>query len=263
MLAMALAGALSTGGKFLNWTIPRPVHVLYVDGELPDAQIQERIRQLHASDAEGRPCASISLVTSDSTPGGIPSLATAEGQQWIEAALTQLGNVSMAGEAPSDPRQGPVEYLILDSLSSLAPFATNDEDLWIPYRNWIMRLRSRGLCIFELHQAGKLGQQRGHSRGDDALDVQIKLEPKDAEADHLDCELTYEKIRGPRAGARALHVEFSNAWKWTGLEADNLKILEEYQCLHPTAGSRTIARDLPELGSYKAIQRLMKKANHS
>ena len=125
-----------------------------------------------------------------------------------------------------------------------------------------MRLRSRGLSILLLHQAGKLGLQRGHSRGDDALDVQIKLEGKeDEETDHLVCELTYEKFRGQKAGARALNVEYSNGtWTWTQREADKMKILEEYLCLHPSASSRKIAQDLPELGSYKAIQRLINKS---
>lgn len=237
MLSQAFAGIASVGGDFLNWKVLRPVRVLYVDGELPDAQIQQRMRELHP------PGASINLVTLDSTPGGIPSLATAEGQAWLEKGLDG------------------VELLILDSLATLAPFATNDEMLWTPLSSWLIRLRSRGLCILLLHQAGKLGLQRGHSRGDDALDVQIKLQPKeDEESDHLVCELSYEKFRAHRAGARTLNVEYSNgAWKWSQLEADKMKMLEEYQCLHPNASSRTIAKDLPELGSYRTIQKLLKK----
>jgi len=237
LLSMAFAGVLSTGGEFLNWQVLRPVRTLYVDGELPNAQIQDRMRELHS------PEASIQLVTLDDNPN-VPSLATSAGQEWIEGCL------------------GNAEALILDSIASLAPFSTNDEDLWIPFSSWLMRLRSRGLCILLLHQAGKLGLQRGHSRGDDPLDVQIKLEPKvDEEIDHLDCELSYEKFRAQRAGARSLHVEYSNrSWKWSQLEADKMKMLEEYLCLHPSASSRSVAKDLPELGSHITIQKLMKKA---
>jgi DnaB-like helicase N terminal domain/AAA domain len=238
MLAMALAGVGSTGGELLNWKVENPMRTLYVDGELPDSQIQERMRELHSQEA------SIKLITLDSTPGGIPSLATAQGQAWLEKYLQDI------------------EFLIIDSLASLAPFATNDEELWIPFSSWLMRLRSRGLCILLLHQAGKLGLQRGHSRGDDPLDVQIKLEPKDDDdTDHLCCELTYEKFRGQRAGARALKIEYANGmWKWSQLEADKIKLLDEYLCLHPKASSHTIAKDLPELGSYKTVQRLIKKS---
>jgi hypothetical protein len=237
MLAMTLAGVLSTGGEFLNWKILRPTRVLYIDGELPDAQIQSRMKSTHTADA------SIRLVTLDSSPGGIPSLATAEGQEWVENIL------------------GDAEVLVGDSIASLAPFATNDEELWMPLIAWLMRLRSRGLCIVLLHQAGKAGLQRGHSRGDDALDIQIKLEARgDEETDHLLAELTYEKIREQRSGVRALTVSYNaGAWTWSVLETDKLKALEEYLCLHPKATTRTIAKDMPELGSYITISRLLKK----
>jgi hypothetical protein len=155
------------------------------------------------------------------------------------------------------------EVLILDSIASLAPFATNDEENWIPFIMWLQRLRSRGLCIDLLHQAGKTGLQRGHSRGDDPLDVQIKLKSKDEECDHLNVELTYEKFRGPRAGVRALSVEYSNGvWTWRTLETDKLRILDEYLCQHPKAKdqtSRRISEALPELGSHVTISKLLKK----
>jgi hypothetical protein len=145
MLTLAIAGMHSTGGKFLNWRFTRSANVLYVDGELPNPQIQERMRLLHSQDA----C--IRLITLDDQPKGIPALHTEEGQSWLEA---ELGNT---------------EVLILDSIASLALFSTNDEDKWIPIIVWLQKMRSRGLCIHFLHQAGKAGQQRGHSRGDDPL----------------------------------------------------------------------------------------------
>jgi hypothetical protein len=98
MLMMALAGMQSTGGNFLNWRITRPASVLYVDGELPNPQIQERMAQLHSSDAR------IHLITLDDHPNGIPTLDTAPGQEWLEKEL------------------GGVEVLVLDSVASLARF---------------------------------------------------------------------------------------------------------------------------------------------
>jgi hypothetical protein len=53
------------------------------------------------------------------------------------------------------------------------------------------------LCVITLHHLGKAGLQRGHSRNDDILDVQIQLtQPKGWEAgDGLCFELEYKKVR--------------------------------------------------------------------
>ena len=237
MLAMALAGKHSTGGKFLNWKITRPASVLYVDGELPNPQIQERMAQLHSRDAR------IRLITLDDHRNGIPALNTADGQKWLEKEL------------------GDTEVLFLDSIQSLAPFATNDEQNWIPFLMWLQRMRSRGLCIHLLHQAGKSGLQRGHSRGDDPLDVQIKLERKDEDCEYLNCDLTYEKFRGQRNGVRAVTVAFQNG-RWTCQILDKLRVLAEYLKLHTNEkdrSTRDIAKALPELGSYVTVSKLMHK----
>jgi hypothetical protein len=45
------------------------------------------------------------------------------------------------------------------------------------------------------------------------------------------------------------------------VEKEKLIALEEYLRLHPTAGSRKVARDLPELGSYVTVQKLIRKLN--
>jgi len=239
MLAMALAGKHSSGGTFLNWRITRPASVLYVDGELPNRQIQERMAKLHSRNAR------IRLITLDDHPNGIPWLHTADGQAWLEAEL------------------GDTEVLVLDSIASLAPFSTNDEDKWIPFIMWLQRMRSRGLCIHLLHQAGKSGLQRGHSRGDDPLDVQIKLEKRDEACEYLNFSLTYEKYRGKRSGVRAVSVEFQNGhWKWNVLEADKLRLLQEYISQHPKEkdrSTRRISKAMPELGSYVTVSKLKQK----
>ena len=239
MLAMALAGKHSSGGEFLNWNVTRPVEVLYVDGELPNSQIQTRMKQLHSPDTRFR------LVTLDSHPSGLPNLAEEKGQKWLEAAL------------------GGIEVLILDSIASLAPFATNYEQCWIAFIVWLQKLRSRGLCIHLLHQAGKAGLQRRHSRGDDPLDVQIKLKTRNEELDHLNFELTYEKFRGERSGVQPIAVKFVDGrWEWEPLEADKSHQLADYLKAHPNKvqqSFRKIARALPELGSYVTVRTLMRK----
>ena len=43
-VAIGIAHAVATGGAFLHWNAPLPRHVLYVDGEMPGADLQERLR---------------------------------------------------------------------------------------------------------------------------------------------------------------------------------------------------------------------------
>jgi hypothetical protein len=239
MLAMALAGKHSSGGEFLNWNVVQPTSVLYVDGELPNSQIQDRMLLLHSPDTHFR------LITLDDHPSGLPNLAEEAGQKWLEGALVGI------------------EVLILDSIASLAPFATNDEQRWIPFIVWLQKLRSRGLCIHLLHQAGKAGLQRGHSRGDDPLDVQIKLKTTNEELDYLNFDLTYEKFRGERSGVQPIAVKFVDGrWECEPLKADKYRLLTDYLKEHPNKEQqsfRKIARALPELGSYVTVRTLMRK----
>ena len=92
----------------------------------------------------------------------IPSLLTEYGRKLVEEAL------------------GDAEVLVLDSISTLFNFATNEEEPWLEVMAWLKKLRSKGLCIIFLHHAGKQGIQRGSSKSEDLLDVSIKLaQPED------------------------------------------------------------------------------------
>ena len=237
MIAMALAGAASTGAQFLNWKFPRPLKVIYVDGEMPNAQIQERMREQFTEGAR------IRLITLDDQPRGIPSLATREGQEWLERELEDE------------------DILILDSVASLAPFATNEEELWIPFSTWQMRLRSRGFCVIRLMQAGKAGLQRSHSRSEDLLDVQIKLTAKtEREYDHLALELTYEKCRSRRSGrsmaARRIQSREVEMERTRRRQAENSRRVPLPSFRGELSDDRARTS---RLGSKSTIERLMRK----
>jgi hypothetical protein len=91
-----------------------------------------------------------------------------------------------------------IQVLIFDSLATLFRFETNDERSWIELEDFFKLLRQKyRLCVITLHHAGKAGLQRGHSRGDDLLDVSIKLDkfPEWEPGDGLQFQLKYEKVR--------------------------------------------------------------------
>jgi RecA-family ATPase len=211
---------------------------------MPDEQIQLRIRSLMGkrSIAPGF----FRLITVGlQQEKGIPSIATVSGQQVLEAAL------------------GDTEVLILDSISTLAWIATNDEENWIEFLAWLNQLRIQNrLCIVILHHAGKSGMQRGHSRSEDMLDLSLKLaRDPDDETEWCKFQMTYDRVRGDRAGIHNLDVEFHEGlWRYTTLKADRLAILRKFKEENPKVVSiRKITRAIgAELGvkSDKTVRKL-------
>ena len=175
-IALAIVDALVHGRQILNWKAKRPIKVLYVEGEIPEYQMQERLRQVIGKSDEY-----LRIITLDEQPDNeIPSLSTRYGRKLVEEAL------------------GDAEVLILDSISTLFNFSTNEEEHWLDVMAWLKKLRSKGLCIIFLHHAGKSGLQRGASKSEDLLDISIKLErPSDYHLDDgLRVNLRFDKTRG-------------------------------------------------------------------
>jgi hypothetical protein len=180
-LGLGLTAAFATGGSFLNFESPVPVNVLYIEGELPEEQMQERWKQI-IGNTGGR----ARLVTIDKQPEHtFPSFASTEGMARVEATLAQCESEGFS-----------VDVLFLDSVSTLFNIAANDEENWINIQTWLLRLRSQGLCIFFFHHAGKSGMSRSHSKSEDMLDVSIKLDtPDDKEEGVLHAILEFDKAR--------------------------------------------------------------------
>jgi hypothetical protein len=171
--ALALAGALATGGQILDFKANRPLRTLYLDGELPDAQLQERARMLTA------PTDNLVLISADQT--GPLNLRKEEHWEQLKIAIAAHG----------------AQVVFLDSLSTLFRQEMNEEKEQLVLQERLQELRAMKLCVVTLHHLGKAGLQRGHSRNDDILDLQIQLnQPRGWEpGDGLCFELEYKKVR--------------------------------------------------------------------
>jgi hypothetical protein len=196
---LAMAHAIATGGKFLNWIAPKPRRVLFVDGELPGVTLQTRLAAI-VKCPEQRPYSigtleNLRFITPDMLAGPIPDLATRAGQLQIEALLEGT------------------ELLILDNLSALCRSGKENEgEGWLPMQEWALRLRQRGVSVLFKHHAGKSGAQRGTSRREDVLDLVIVLRhPSDySQHEGLRCEVHFEKCRsllGESARPFEIHLE--------------------------------------------------------
>ena len=158
-VGLMIAYAVSTGGRVFIWTAPKPRKVLYIDGEMPAALLQDRLKAIAKGMGNEIDNSSLfRIITPDLQPNGIPDLVTYEGQKMVEAVLEDT------------------EFLILDNLSCLLQnVKESDIDTWRPFQFWLLKLRRMGLTVLFLHHAGRSGYQRGTTGREDVLDAIISL----------------------------------------------------------------------------------------
>lgn len=180
-VGLAIAYAVATGADYLRWVAPARKNVLYIDGEMPLAVLQERLAQIvEGSPDEAGPVA-LSILAADYVEGGIPNLAMPEAQGQIESLL-----------------EG-VDLIVIDNISTLASSGRdNDAESWGPMQEWLLSLRRLGKSVLLVHHAGKSGGQRGTSRREDVLDTVISLRrPSDYSPEQgARFEIHLDKARG-------------------------------------------------------------------
>lgn len=206
-LALYHAGALAgAGGQFLNWRSTRAMRVLYVEGEQPAVDVQ-RVVALQTASAKA---ANLHVMTLEDQPlFRFPKIVTPEGQAAWERYIEEHR----------------IEVLFLDSLSTLASIPMNDEEAQLKLTDWFMRLRT-GLrvTVVYLQHDGKTGQQRGHSKHEDLIDLSIHLTwPADYQGvQGLRANFHIDKARQPIPDGQAMRISFGNdlkdpnklSWTW-------------------------------------------------
>ena len=178
-VALSIAVTVGQGGSLFDdrWKTPKPMGVLFVDGEMPAHTLQERLVQIGEHTSQNY----LKILSADLQDIPIPDLSTKEGQNFIEEHL-----------------EG-VKLLILDNLSSLCRSGReNESESWQPMQEWLLSLRRRGISVLLIHHANKNGGQRGNSKKEDILDTVISLKrPPHYTPEGGACfEVHYEKARG-------------------------------------------------------------------
>ena len=181
-LAMSVSYAVATGQPLLTWSAPRPARVLYVDGELPAALLQQRLRVL------GPPTPNLLFIARDilmrESRVTIPDLAepAGRGRDFLDGIIEQYKP----------------DLIVLDSLSTLFRSGVeNDAESWTFVQDWLLSHRFQGRTIILIHHEGKSGSPRGTSKREDVLDTIIRLkERRDLAADdEAAFELSFTKTR--------------------------------------------------------------------
>jgi AAA domain/DnaB-like helicase N terminal domain len=164
-LALAIAQALSAGGKLGDWQAHKRVKVLYIDGEMPPDLMRDRCVGLLASNTN------LEFLNHEilfERTGKVLNIANPEVQQAITACCITTG----------------VKVLILDNLSTLASgMKENEADSWELVNNWLLDLRRRKIAVIIVHHAGRSGEMRGTSKREDNVFWIIALDDAKKNAD--------------------------------------------------------------------------------
>jgi hypothetical protein len=164
-LALAMAQALSTGGKLGDWQAPAPVKVLYVDGEMPPDLMRDRCEGLEGSNDN------LQFLNHEilfERTGKVLNIADPEAQRAITARCMNTG----------------VKVLFLDNLSTLASgMKENEADSWELVNPWLLDLRRRKVAVVIVHHAGRSGEMRGTSKREDSVFWIIALDDAKKNAD--------------------------------------------------------------------------------
>jgi putative DNA primase/helicase len=199
-VALGVAYAGASGGKFLRWEAPKPRKVIIIDGEMPASALQERIARITAEEAQEPPDPSfLRILASDLHRDGLPDLSDPASHPRFNDAI------------------GDAELVIVDNLSTLCRTGReNEAESWGQVQGWALSKRREGKSVLFVHHAGKGGAQRGTSRREDVLDTVICLRrPQDYNPEEgARFEVHFEKARG-FMGADAEPFEASlgaNGW---------------------------------------------------
>jgi hypothetical protein len=162
-MAMGILDAVSAGTDFGPWGCEKSAPVLFLDGEMPVQDIQERVHDLGIN------------VPNRASPYYIYSDAWAN-QNGLPRA--HLGSDAWRKRMKRALISKKVKLWVIDNLASLAPgLDENKKQDWDPINQWLLELRFAGIATLMLHHVNKDGGQRGTSAREDNLDTSILLKP--------------------------------------------------------------------------------------
>lgn len=181
---LSLGDAMTRGLSFGPWAAGESVPVMYIDGELPPGDLQERIFQLNPRQEREHPLYLYNDCLMSSKGVKRASLLDEVWRHDLKDALIGLG----------------VKVVFFDNISSLTPgIDENAKQAWDPVNQWLLELRFSGITSALPHHTAKNGTQRGTSGREDNVDMSIILKhPPDYTPDRgCDFVVSFSKARVP------------------------------------------------------------------
>jgi len=202
LFALSLALAVAGGGKFLNWRVDERKggwKVLYMDGEMHIADIQDRARTLLQAGLEidtgaaGRNLRF--LARQHQRPEeAFPLITEEEGMDWLMQLL----------------RKEDIDLVILDNFSTLGEVEDeNAASSFNAIQQFLLRLKTTGVATVLVHHAGKNGDFRGSSKLAATFETIARLERlrEGTMREEAEFRVCWDKVR---AGGRGRAVREVN-----------------------------------------------------
>lgn len=175
-----------------SWDVAQSTSVLFIDGEMNNHMLQQRLRDL----ARALP---------DEDPEN--PLYILSGHDFSNANDKQLNlDTQMRQSIYQHLKDRPkIKVLILDNASALTPgLVENSKEEWDPVNQWMISLRHLGVSVVLVHHASKEGKQRGTSGREDAMDTIIRVEQHkeyNHNEDNAWFTISFQKSRNLKPGA--------------------------------------------------------------
>jgi AAA domain len=211
MFAVALGMRTSAGFPFLRWAGQRPCKVLYVDGEMSNRLLKDRL----ADEAKrlGVIPSGFHALSHEDVENFAP-LNTPEGQNMIEAAIAKIGKV---------------ELVIFDNIMSLVAGDMKEEEGWrqtLPFQHSLTR---RKIGHVWLHHTGhNENQSYGTKTREWQMDTMLFGERVERPDTDVSMKLEFRKARERTPATRTDFAEISVAL-----------VNDEWTYSSPEGGSKT------------------------
>lgn len=139
LLALDMAAAVAFGQSFLGWEGRRKARVMYLDGELPQETMKERIEIVadrYGTDIELFGYSREYLTTNN--PDEAPPFNTPQGQEWL---LREIEKIKP-------------DLIVFDAIMSLMIGTMSEEESWSPMKELIREISRRRVAQIWLHHTG-------------------------------------------------------------------------------------------------------------
>ena len=232
MFGLAIAGAISTSNGLLGMASvggARPV--LYVEGELPAADIQIRVNGMF--NAIERKCDPNMFYVSSLqqqlkfNDKGFTPIQTEQGLIEIENAIVEIKK-----------RTGKMPVVFIDNISCLASgLKENDADAWSPIINKFVKWKNMGSTVFYFHHLNKGNDSSGSTMQHRTIDMVIRMRKpehkqkiKTFEEQGVQAIVDFPKWRlHDNSKYAAEHMLICEDWKWEKmpvLKSDEVEIIK-------------------------------------
>lgn len=187
---LTMLGAIASGSRktFLGFKIPKKRRCLFVDGEMPAKELQDRLRYLFGNKVPPL----LEVVSSEVVREAIGGSLKINNPLHQQAFLRTLDELDRQGRRP--------EVIAFDNLSSLT-FGVDENsnsgemDFLLEF---FLNLRHIGYAVIFVHHLNKEGTQRGGNRKEDPVDLSVVLSPLGRQRDRAAFQFVIKDIRGRR-----------------------------------------------------------------